>query len=129
MSVHVTILMQKLDSISHEEFHELYILRILLDRPSSLILRSWSQSHPKIFLGVEIVRTKITKYSQFHVNQAVSEGLRSHGLPVASYDGGVNFWANSVEDLMSVRLPQSRRVLIYLTCYDRSSRMRSTSGL
>ena len=31
-----------------------------------------------------------------------SEHLKGLGLPVASYDGGVNMWGTSVEDLMQV---------------------------
>ena len=103
---------------------------------------SWSQSHPKIWLGVKVVQEKVVKYSQvwlenslstilpvgalsclfvshafnwkggkregltsspqFHINRQVTDALAAQGLPVAEYDGGVNVWANSVEDLMAV---------------------------
>lgn len=65
-------------------------------------LYSWSTSHPKIWLNVAIVQEKVVKYSQFHVDHKTTEGLKAHGLPVSEYDGGVNMWADSVEDLMSV---------------------------
>jgi len=30
------------------------------------------------------------------------DALAAQGLPVVDYDGGVNIWANSVEDMMAV---------------------------
>jgi len=42
------------------------------------------------------------KYSQFHVDNATSEGLKAHGLPIAEYDGGVNIWARNMEELMAI---------------------------
>lgn len=63
---------------------------------------SWSNSHPKIWLNVAIVQKNIVKYSQFHVDNKTTEGLRAHGLPVSEFDGGVNMWGDSVEDLMAV---------------------------
>ncbi|TKA76773.1 hypothetical protein B0A49_08383 [Cryomyces minteri] len=85
MAVRLTILIKKVESISDEDFH-IY----------------WSKSHPRIFLSVKIVQEKVVKYNQFHVNRDVMNALASHGLPAAEYDGGVNLWANSVEDLMAV---------------------------
>jgi hypothetical protein len=38
------------------------------------------------------------------VDNLTSEGLKATGLPVAEYDGGVNFWVRSVEDFMAVRI-------------------------
>ena len=66
------------------------------------LLRSWSNEHPKIWLSVGIVQSKVVKYSQFHVDNATSQGLKEAGLPIAEFDGGVNIWAASNEDLMSV---------------------------
>ena len=43
-----------------------------------------------------------TDSSQFHVNRQVSDALAAQGLPIVEYDGGVNVWAKSFEDLMSV---------------------------
>jgi hypothetical protein len=63
---------------------------------------SWRTSHPKVWLNVPIVQEKLVKYSQFHVNEHVSASLRSHGLPVAGYDGGVDMYGKSVEDIMAV---------------------------
>ncbi|KAF2107429.1 hypothetical protein BDV96DRAFT_606528 [Lophiotrema nucula] len=82
--VRITILIRKQDSISHEDFHTY-----------------WSTSHPKIWLSVPIVREKIVKYSQFHVDHKFKEGMEGK-LPFAGYDGGAEMWARSVEDLMSV---------------------------
>lgn len=48
------------------------------------------------------MQEKVIKYSQFHVDGDVSDGLRAQGLPVAEYDGGVNIWGKSLEDLMAV---------------------------
>jgi hypothetical protein len=38
------------------------------------------------------------------VDNPTSEGLKAAGLPIAEYDGGVNFWVRSVEDFMAVRI-------------------------
>ncbi|MCJ1389885.1 hypothetical protein MMC18_002742 [Xylographa bjoerkii] len=84
MVAHLTILIKKLDSLSNEEFH-----------------KYWSTSHPKIWLSVKVVQEKVLKYSQFHVDHDTSAALREHGLPVVEYDGGVNVWAATTEDLMS----------------------------
>lgn len=64
---------------------------------------SWSNKHPNIWLNVAVVKTNVTKYSQFHVNNPVTDALkRDHGLPMAEYDGGVNIWGDSLEKLMAV---------------------------
>lgn len=47
MSVHLTILIKKLDTISDADFHTY-----------------WSTSHPKIWLSVKVVKEKVVKYSQ-----------------------------------------------------------------
>ena len=64
---------------------------------------SWSESHPKIWLSIAVVQSKVVKYSQFHVDHNTSQALKAAGLPIAEYDGGVNIWAASNDDLMSVR--------------------------
>ena len=64
--------------------------------------RSWSTKHPKIWLNVAIVRAKVLKYSQFHVDNTTSKALKASGLPIAEFDGGVDIWAKTNEDLMSV---------------------------
>ncbi|KAJ9144234.1 hypothetical protein NKR23_g6237 [Pleurostoma richardsiae] len=85
MSAHLTILIKKLDHLSHEEFHNY-----------------WSKSHPSTFLSVGIVRSNVKKYVQFHINQNVSASLAEAGLPVSEWDGGVEMWAEDLGDLMAV---------------------------
>ncbi|RDW64248.1 hypothetical protein BP5796_10750 [Coleophoma crateriformis] len=85
MAVHLTILIKKLDSLTDEQFHTY-----------------WSNEHPKIWGSVPIVQAKIVKYSQFHVDAQTTAGLRAAGLPLAEFDGGVEMWADSVEELMAV---------------------------
>ena len=85
MSVHLCILVSKLDTFSDSEFH-----------------KYWTESHPKIWLGVKVVQEKVIKYSQFHVDRETTKGLEAHGLPFVHYDGGVNIWTKSVEDMMAV---------------------------
>jgi hypothetical protein len=53
---------------------------------------------------VPIVREKIVKYSQFHVNDALRARLADH-LPFAQYDGAAEMWAKSYDDLMEVKCP------------------------
>ena len=96
MTVRITILLKKLDTISTEEFNYY-----------------WSQQHPSIFLSVPIVRQNLTRYSQFHVDAAVTAGLATHGLPVSPYDGGAEFWADSYESAMAVfQDPEYLRVVV-----------------
>ncbi|TVY60737.1 hypothetical protein LSUE1_G007921, partial [Lachnellula suecica] len=83
--VKLTILIKKLDSISYEHFHHY-----------------WRVEHPKTWLSVRIVRDNVLRYSQFHVDNSTSAGLKAAGLPMAEYDGGVNIYAASVEELMAV---------------------------
>ncbi|MCJ1401106.1 hypothetical protein MMC11_004318 [Xylographa trunciseda] len=97
MVAHLTIFIKKLDSLSNEDFHTY-----------------WSTSHPKIWLNVKIVQEKVLKYSQvlspkqlhlrelFHVDHDTSAALKAHGLPIVEYDGGVDIWAATTEDLMSI---------------------------
>ncbi|MCJ1415701.1 hypothetical protein MMC32_002033 [Xylographa parallela] len=85
MVTHLTIFIKKLDSLSHDDFH-----------------KYWSTSHPQVWLNIKIVQEKVLKYSQFHVDHETSSALRAHGLPIVEYDGGVNIWAATTEDLMSV---------------------------
>jgi len=78
-------LIKKADSFTNQEFHQY-----------------WQHEHPKIWLSVKIVQENVVKYSQFHVDNATSEGLKAHGLPIAEYDGGVNIWARNMEELMAI---------------------------
>ena len=64
---------------------------------------SWSTEYPKIWLSVPIVREKIAKYSQFHVDDAFRTNMGT-ALPFASFDGAAEMWAKNHEDLMAVRL-------------------------
>jgi len=79
------------------------LLALLPADPADLLLHfSWSVEHPKIWLDVKIVQRNLLKYSQFHVDRPTSDGLAQHGIPMASHDGGVEMWANTVEELMAV---------------------------
>ncbi|CZT13433.1 uncharacterized protein RCO7_00647 [Rhynchosporium graminicola] len=84
-TVHLTILMNKLETLTHQAFHTY-----------------WTHEHPKVWFEMAIVKKHVLKYTQFHVDEKVSEGLRAAGLPIAEYDGGVQIWGRSVEDLMAV---------------------------
>ncbi len=92
-TVHLTILIKKTDSLSSEEFHAY-----------------WVNEHPKIWLSVPIVQTNVLKYTQFHVDEKVSGGLKAAGLPIAEYDGGVQIWGRNLEELMAVGLAPPRTV-------------------
>ena len=65
------------------------------------IYYSWSTEHPKIWLSVPIVREKIVKYSQFHVDDAFRSKM-GPTLPFATFDGAAEMWAKSYDDLMAV---------------------------
>ncbi|KAI6084132.1 hypothetical protein F4821DRAFT_262180 [Hypoxylon rubiginosum] len=81
--VQMTLFIKKRDNLTYEEFNSY-----------------WSGPHVKIFESVPIVRQNIVKYSQFHSN--VSVNLPQLGFTPAGYDGGVNLWARSLEDLEAV---------------------------
>lgn len=57
-----------------------------------------------------IVKQKVIKYTQFHVDYVTAKALKPQGLPVADYDGGVNIWDETVEELMSVSFSLSCRL-------------------
>ncbi|KAK5676904.1 hypothetical protein LTS10_010668 [Elasticomyces elasticus] len=96
MPIRLTILIRKLPSISTEEFN-----------------KYWSDSHPSTFLSVPIVQEKLIKYQQFHASHPFSAGLKTHGLPVADYDGGAEFWAETYEDMMAVfQDPEYERIVV-----------------
>jgi hypothetical protein len=63
---------------------------------------SWQFCHPKVWLTVPIITSRVVKYTQFHVDHATSEGLKAAGLPIGEFDGGVEIWARSIEELMVV---------------------------
>jgi len=85
--VHVQVLVKKLGALSDEEFHTY-----------------WRDPHPKIWLSVDIVKKNVIKYSQFHIDQKTSGQLTAAGLLMAEFDGGVNIWGRSLEELMGVKL-------------------------
>lgn len=45
------------------------------------------------------MKKNVVKYSQFYVDNKTSSKLKAAGLPVAEFDGGVNIWGKSLEDL------------------------------
>ena len=83
--IHLQILIKKLDTLSPEDFHTY-----------------WTQSHPKIWLNVPIVQQNVVRYTQFHADEKTAAGLKAAGLPMADFDGGVNIWGRSLEELMAV---------------------------
>lgn len=82
--VRIIILINKLDTISYEQFH-----------------KYWSTEHPNIWLSVPIVQGKIVKYSQFHGDHEFKAKMGEH-LPFAKFDGIVEMWAKSYDDLLAV---------------------------
>jgi hypothetical protein len=62
---------------------------------------SWSTEHPKIWLSVPIVREKIVKYQQFHVNDDFRKNMGDH-LPFAQFDGAAEMYVEKLEDLATV---------------------------
>ncbi|KAK4580504.1 hypothetical protein LTR86_000707 [Recurvomyces mirabilis] len=96
MTIRITIFIKKLPTVSIEHFH-----------------KYWSEEHPKIFLSVPIVQKNLTHYQQFHSDPNISAELRKMGLPIAEYDGGAEFFANSVEDAMAVfQDPEYHRIVV-----------------
>ncbi|KAK2007842.1 hypothetical protein LZ32DRAFT_541178 [Colletotrichum eremochloae] len=83
--VRITILFRKGDDVTYEYAW----------------FKSWSKKHPEIWLSVPIVREKLLKYSQFHVDDKLD--LAAAGLPpVAPFDGAATMWARSLEDLGAI---------------------------
>jgi hypothetical protein len=106
--VHLQILIKKLDTLPNEDFHSY-----------------WRDSHPQIWLNVAIVKKNVLKYSQFHVDNKTSAGLKTAGLPMAEFDGGVNIWGRSLEELMAVSSSKRRSRGLPLML-SRCSMMKST---
>ncbi|TVY91792.1 Dehydratase [Lachnellula willkommii] len=49
----------------------------------------------------------------FHVDKTTSAVLAAQGLPVAEYDGEVNRWAASLEDIMAMYTdPEYQRLVL-----------------
>jgi hypothetical protein len=62
---------------------------------------SWANEHPKIWLSIPIVREKIIKYQQFHVNDEFRKQMGEH-LPFGKFDGAAEMWVEKLEDLATV---------------------------
>ncbi|KAK3646002.1 hypothetical protein LTR56_008880 [Elasticomyces elasticus] len=117
MPIRLTILIRKLPSISTEEFNKYWVRPQFLatSSASTLITVTFpvSDSHPSTFLSVPIVQEKLIKYQQFHASHPFSAGLKTHGLPVADYDGGAEFWAETYEDMMAVfQDPEYEKIVV-----------------
>jgi len=62
---------------------------------------------------VPIVKEKLVKFSQFHIDRGVSDTLAQAGLPVSEYDGEVNLWFASLEDVMTMwNDPEYQRLVV-----------------
>ncbi|KAJ7649380.1 hypothetical protein DFH06DRAFT_1326110 [Mycena polygramma] len=64
--------------------------------------RYWTEVHGPQFIALDIVKAKLLKYEQGHVNTEMSDRLRTAGLPVPDYDGLAILEAKSHKDLMEV---------------------------
>ncbi|KAJ6511561.1 hypothetical protein C8R47DRAFT_1296761 [Mycena vitilis] len=64
--------------------------------------RYWTEVHGPQFIALEIVKAKLLKYEQEHVNTEMSDRLRNAGFPVPEYDGLAILEAKSHRDLMEV---------------------------
>lgn len=110
MPIRITALIKKLPTISTEDFHKYWVrlthLPSTITSPSShvpqLSPRAQSEQHASIFLSVPIVRANLTRYSQFHIDAPFASSLSQAGIPIAEYDGGAEFWAESYEAAMAV---------------------------
>ncbi|EXJ90089.1 hypothetical protein A1O3_03158 [Capronia epimyces CBS 606.96] len=92
MAFRITLLIKKLDTLTHDD---------------------WEGPHAELFLKCPIVKEKVIKYSQFHINQTVSASLTAAGLPMSEFDGEVNIWGASLEDLMAMlQDPEYQRTVV-----------------
>ncbi|KAK5689193.1 hypothetical protein LTR17_026448 [Elasticomyces elasticus] len=117
MPIRLTILIRKLPSISVEEFNKYWVRQppapYSPTKSTHADTSRQSDAHPSTFLSVPIVQEKIIKYQQFHASHPFSAGLKTHGLPVADYDGGAEFWAETYEDMMAVfQDPEYTRIVV-----------------
>ncbi|KAI0169314.1 EthD domain-containing protein [Hypoxylon sp. FL1284] len=69
------------EGLSEEEFH-----------------RYWSNDHIKLLRTVEPFKKYIVKYSQFHVDTSMGQGVPK----IEGIDGIAQFWVKSVEDLFAL---------------------------
>ncbi|OIW22638.1 hypothetical protein CONLIGDRAFT_638240 [Coniochaeta ligniaria NRRL 30616] len=96
MAVRVTLLIKKLDRLSYDEFD-----------------KYWEGPHADIFLNVPIVKEKVLKFSQFHTNRDVSIKFAALGFPISEFDGGVDIWVASVEDMVAIiQDPEYQRLVV-----------------
>ncbi|GJJ06565.1 hypothetical protein Clacol_000758 [Clathrus columnatus] len=85
MTVRIILLLKRRADLSQEEFAEY-----------------WSKVHVPIVSGTEVVKQHFLKYSQFHVVPAYNETLKKDGVPLAPYDGVVEFEVENVNDFLTV---------------------------
>ncbi|CAM6128410.1 unnamed protein product [Calypogeia fissa] len=83
--VKVTVFIKKKPGITDEEFH-----------------RHWSENHGPLVRSMPIVKEKVLKYTQYHVNTALSSHAATLGLPMMDFDGAAEFVVPDLETLMSV---------------------------
>ncbi|EJD35555.1 hypothetical protein AURDEDRAFT_175353 [Auricularia subglabra TFB-10046 SS5] len=83
--VKFSMFIKRKEGINLEEFH-----------------KYWSEDHARILLAVPIVKEKIVKYVQYHANTEQMAAMAATGGAVAQWDGIVEFWARSMEDLVAV---------------------------
>jgi len=85
MAVRAILLLKKLNTLTDEEFFK-YV----------------EGQHTDLILKCPIVKEKVTKFSQLHVDKALSSNMAASGLQIVEFDCEVNFWCASMEDLMAM---------------------------
>lgn len=83
--VKFSMFVKRKEDISVEEFH-----------------RYWSGEHAQLVLSMPIVKEKLVKYVQYHANPEQMAALAASGSNVSQWDGIVEFWVRSFEDLAAV---------------------------
>ncbi|ORY26047.1 hypothetical protein BCR39DRAFT_542355 [Naematelia encephala] len=82
MAVRISLLLKKLDTLTYEEFHAY-----------------WEGTHANIFLDCPVIKDKVVKFTQFHFDRTLSATLAAQGTPILDFDGQVDIYTATFEDL------------------------------
>ncbi|KAJ6114110.1 hypothetical protein N7512_007555 [Penicillium capsulatum] len=99
----MTLLMKRKEGMSAEEFR-----------------RYWAEVHAAKFLSVSLVKDHLVKYQRFYslldlVSSASSSNFHTPSVSrTDEFDGGAEFWAESMEDLEAVFASQEYYEKVYL---------------